>query len=70
VIARLAFLVLLAASPAEARALRLPQRPSPAGLLAGRPISPDGLLIRDGERLRTLELDELAAVRVAWTIRF
>ncbi|MEG9526146.1 MAG: hypothetical protein MIL41_10300 [Hyphomicrobiales bacterium] len=67
---RLALVILLAASPAAARGPRLPQRPVPAGLLAGQPITPGGLLIRDGERLRTLELDELAALRVAWTVRF
>lgn len=69
-IGRLAILVLLVTGPAEARAIRLPQRPVPAGLLAGQPITPNGLLIRDGERLRTLELDELAALRLRFTIRF
>ena len=67
---RLALLVLLAASPVEARTLRLPQRPSPTGLLAGQPITPGGSLIREGERLRTLELDELAALRLRFAVRF
>ena len=69
-IGRLAVLALLAVGPAQARTVRLPQRPVPSGLLAGQPITPNGLLIRDGERLRTLELDELAALRLRFTVRF
>lgn len=60
----------LVAGPAEARRLQLPVRPPPTTLLAGPPILPTGLLIREGERLRTLELDELAPLRLRWTVRF
>ena len=68
---RLALLFLvLSAGPAEARRLQLPVRPAPTTLLAGPPILPNGLLIREGERLRTLELDELAPLRLRWTVRF
>lgn len=57
-------------SPAEARRLQLPVRPTPTTLLAGPPILPNGLLVHEGERLRTLELDELAPLRLRWTVRF
>lgn len=49
---------------------RPPARPSIASLLAGQPILPNGTLIHDGERLRSLELDELAPLRLRWTTRF
>jgi|GEM_PF-3049418 len=48
----------------------LPPRPSTASLLAAAPIAPNGTLIRDGERLRTLELDELAPLRLRLSIPF
>jgi hypothetical protein len=68
---RLALLALvLAAGPAEARSLRLPQRPNPTSLLAGPAILPNGLLIHDGAHLRTLELDELAPLCLRLSIRF
>lgn len=60
----------LAPGPATARRLQLPVRPNPTTLFAGPPILPNGLLIHEGERLRTLELDELAPLRLRWTIRF
>lgn len=60
----------LASTPGAARPLRLPTKPNPTTLLAGPPILPNGTLIRDGERLRTLELDELAPLRLRWTVRF
>lgn len=61
----------LIASPASAsRRPHLPPRPSPASLLAAQPITPGGTLIREGERLRTLELDELAPLRLRISIPF
>lgn len=48
----------------------LPPRPSTASLLSAAPITPNGTLIRDGERLRTLELDELAPLRLRLSIPF
>jgi len=74
VTARVILAAALAASlspgSAAAHRLQLPVRPNPTTLLAGPPILPNGLLIHDGERLRTLELDELAPLRLRWTIRF
>ena len=59
----------LLASPAGAgRRPRFPPRPSTASLLAAQPISPNGTLIREGERLRTLQLDELAPLRLRLSI--
>ncbi|QGY05488.1 hypothetical protein MMSR116_29055 [Methylobacterium mesophilicum SR1.6/6] len=59
------------AAPATASSRpHLPPRPSTASLLAAAPIAPNGTLIRDGERLRTLELDELAPLRLRFTIPF
>ena len=63
-------LLALGAGRVEARRLQLPVRPNPTTLLAGPAILPNGLLIRDSERLRTLELDELAPLRLRLTIRF
>ncbi|WP_267426380.1 hypothetical protein [Methylobacterium sp. GC_Met_2] len=48
----------------------LPTRPSAASLLAAAPIAPNGTLIREAERLRTLELDELAPLRLRLSIPF
>lgn len=48
----------------------LPPRPSTASLLSAAPIAPSGLLIRDAGRLRTLELDELAPLRLRLSIPF
>ncbi|WP_267355558.1 MULTISPECIES: hypothetical protein [unclassified Methylobacterium] len=60
-----------AAGPCAARDRpHLPPRPSAASLLAAAPIAPNGTLIRDGERLRTLELDELAPLRLRLSIPF
>lgn len=56
--------------PAAARPLRLPVQPFPTSLLAGPAILPNGLLITEGANLRTLELDELAPLRLRWTVRF
>ena len=59
------------ATPCAARPRpHLPPRPSPAAFLRAGPIAPNGTLIRDGERLRTLELDELAPLRLRFTITF
>ncbi len=58
-----------AASP-RSRIPHLPPRPSAANLLSAAPIAPNGLLIHDGERLRTLELDELAPLRLHLSIPF
>lgn len=55
---------------ARPRIPHLPPRPSAASVLAAAPIAPNGLLIRDGERLRTLELDELAPLRLRLSIPF
>jgi hypothetical protein len=41
-----------------------------ARLVATQPIAPNGTLIRDGERLRTLELDEFAPLRLHLSISF
>jgi hypothetical protein len=61
----------LVASPAAAtQRLHLPPRSSAASLLAAGPIMPGGTLIREAERLRTLELDELAPLRLRLSIRF
>lgn len=65
----------IVAAPAAAAAARpriphLPARPSPASLLAAVPIAPNGLLIHDASRLRTLELDELAPLRLRLSIPF
>lgn len=69
--AALLALVLLASPAAAAgRRPRLPPRPSTASLLAAGPIAPNGTLIREGERLRTLELDELAPLRLRISIPF
>ncbi|MGU3387306.1 hypothetical protein ACLBYG_22540 [Methylobacterium sp. D53M] len=66
--------ILVSAAPAAAAARpcipHLPARPSAASFLAAAPIAPNGLLIRDGERLRTLELDELAPLRLRLSIPF
>ncbi|MCJ2067463.1 hypothetical protein MKK75_01350 [Methylobacterium sp. J-030] len=59
-----------AAAASRPRLPHLPPRPSAAGLLAAQPIAPSGTLIRDGERLRTLELDELAPLRLRLSIPF
>ncbi|MBE7202570.1 MAG: hypothetical protein INR70_32870 [Parafilimonas terrae] len=70
---RLALLCALAlvAAPCDAAARpRAPYRLSAASLLAAQPIAPNGTLIRDGERLRTLELDELAPLRLRISIPF
>lgn len=45
-------------------------RPSTASLLAAAPIALNGTLIREGERLRTLELDELAPLCLRFTTCF
>jgi len=60
----------LGLAPTAARPLRLPVQPFPTSLLAGPAILPNGLLIHDGARLRTHELDELAPLRLRWSIRF
>jgi hypothetical protein len=65
-----AVVLALTGSPAAARVFRPPTKPFPTSILAGPPITPDGLMVRDGERLRTLELDELAPLRLRWTVRF
>lgn len=63
--------ILALASPcAAAPRFHMPKRPSTASLLAAAPIAPNGTLIRDGERLRTLELDELAPLRLRFTAHF
>ncbi|MCJ2139668.1 hypothetical protein [Methylobacterium sp. E-066] len=65
------FALALIASPAAARGRpHLPPRPSAASLLAAAPIAPGGTLIREGERMRTLELDELAPLRLRLSIPF
>lgn len=59
------------ASPCAARGRpHLPLRPSAASFLAAAPIAPKGLLIHDAGRLRTLELDELAPLRLRLSIPF
>ncbi len=68
--------VLVAGTPALAsagprsRIPHLPPRPSAASLLAAGSIAPNGLLIHDAGRLRTLELDELAPLRLRLSIPF
>lgn len=57
------------ASP-RPRIPHLPARPSAASLLSAAPIAPNGLLIHDAGRLRTLELDELAPLRLRLSIPF
>ncbi|MGU3386934.1 hypothetical protein ACLBYG_20655 [Methylobacterium sp. D53M] len=59
-----------AAAAARSRIPHLPGRPSAASLLAAAPIAPNGLLIHDAGRLRTLELDELAPLRLRLSIPF
>ncbi|WP_267361534.1 MULTISPECIES: hypothetical protein [unclassified Methylobacterium] len=60
-----------AVAPCAARGRpHLPPRPSAASLLAAGPIAPNSTLIRDAERLRTLELDELAPLRLRISIPF
>lgn len=63
-------LVLLGAPALAGRRPHLPPHPSTASLLAAGPIAPNGTLIHDAERLRTLELDELAPLRLRFTARF
>ena len=59
------------ASPCAARPRpRLPLRPNTAAFLRAGPIEPNGTLIRDGERLRTLELDDLTPLRLRISIPF
>jgi len=65
----LASLVLVASSAARGRP-HLPPRPSTAAVLRAGPVTPNGTLIRDGEHLRTLELDELAPLRLRFSIPF
>lgn len=55
---------------AHPRLPHLPPRPSAVSLLAAAPIAPNGLLIHDAGRLRTLELDELAPLRLRLSIPF
>ncbi|SFT11927.1 hypothetical protein [Methylobacterium sp. yr668] len=63
--------VLVFGVPAAATARpHLPARPGAASLLAAAPIAPNGLLIHDAGRLRTLELDELAPLRLRLSIPF
>lgn len=59
-----------AAASARSRMPHLSARPSTASLLAATPIAPNGLLIHDAGRLRTLELDELAPLRLRLSIPF
>ena len=66
----LALIALVSAGPADARRIQLPVRPNPTTMLAGPPILPNGLLIRDGEQLRTLELDDLAPLRFRFSFKF
>ncbi|MCJ2102475.1 hypothetical protein [Methylobacterium sp. E-046] len=59
------------ATPSVARPRpRLPPGPNMSAFLRAGPIAPDGTLIRDGERLRTLELDDLTPLRLRFTILF
>ena len=59
------------ATPCAARPRpHLPPRPNTAAFLRAGPIAPDGTLIRDSERLRTLELDDLTPLRLRFTIPF
>lgn len=67
----LACALALVSAPATAAPRRhLPPRPNAASLLAAAPIALNGTLIRDGEHLRTLELDELAPLRLRLSIPF
>ncbi|MGX9980245.1 hypothetical protein ACN9MF_11245 [Methylobacterium fujisawaense] len=59
-----------AGASARPRMLHLPPRPNAASPLAAAPIAPNGLLIHDAGRLRTLELDELAPLRLRLSIPF
>lgn len=70
VLAALAAVLAIGAPAAAARAPRHPHRPTAASLLAAQPITPNGTLIHEGERLRTLELDELAPLRLRFTAHF
>jgi len=63
-------LALVSAASTDAPHRHLPPRPNAASLLATAPIAPNGTLIRDAERLRTLELDELAPLRLRISIPF
>lgn len=59
------------ATPCAARPRpHLPPRPNTAAFLQAGPIAPDGTLIHEAERLRTLELDELAPLRLRLSIPF
>ena len=59
------------ASPVAARLRpRLPPRPNTSAFLRAGPIASNGTLIREAERLRTLELDELAPLRLRISIPF
>ncbi|MGU3475622.1 hypothetical protein [Methylobacterium sp. D48H] len=59
-----------AAAVARPRIPHLPARLSAASPLAAAPIAPNGLLIHDAGRLRTLELDELAPLRLRLSTPF
>ncbi len=61
---------LVALPAAAASRPHLPLRPNAASLLAAQPITPNGTLIHDDEQLRTLELDELAPLRLRFTAHF
>ncbi|MGU3668029.1 hypothetical protein ACLBX9_27900 [Methylobacterium sp. A49B] len=63
-------LALVSAPAIAAPRPHAPHRPSAATLLAAAPIAPNGTLIREAERLRTLELDELAPLRLRISIPF
>lgn len=69
-VAALLTLAAPAAAAARPRVPHPPPRPSTASLLAAAPIAPNGLLIHDAGRLRTLELDELAPLRLRLSIPF
>lgn len=61
----------LLAAPAAAGRLRPPQKiPSLNSVLSAGPIAPNGTLIRDGARQRTLEIDDLAPTHLRLTIPF
>ncbi|MDH2313169.1 hypothetical protein [Methylobacterium brachiatum] len=64
-----AVVAMCAASPAAAHRHPL-RRSSAPSLLVPPTITPGGTLIREGERLRTLELDELAPLRLRISIPF
>ncbi len=63
-------LVLLASPVTAGKHSHLPARPNTEAYLRAGPIAPNGTLIRDGERLRTLELNELAPLRLRISIPF